>query len=245
MNIINRIRGTKIKGWWDKKINKIDTNSIVLGIKKGINIPMLPSIIIKFNHFIVVRILRFICGLCLLLVLTSVYNKLPEVYHSIVILLGFGQSIYILVMMIIRVCYGCYVLIYKRDLLEVRNSPLNYYASVVTRAIYCAKIGCGVTGGTAAFVAAGASFDNVLEAAGREKIFVPMMGDIFKKVFGEAVKPTSLQEVMRGNRVGSSNTDLDNVKDMVDRYYKASPDEKNLFLKEINENLDKIRSNKK
>lgn len=49
-------------------------------------------------------------------------------------------------------------------------------------------MGCIVSGTAAATIAGGASFDTVLESAGREKIFVPMMGSLYKSVFGELPK---------------------------------------------------------
>ena len=41
--------------------------------------------------------------------------------------------------------------------------------------------------GAAAAIAAGASYDSVLEAAGREEVFVPMLGSAYKKIFGELI----------------------------------------------------------
>lgn len=40
-----------------------------------------------------------------------------------------------------------YILIYNRKIFEVRNLPLNRYASVLANALYCAKFGCYVGSG--------------------------------------------------------------------------------------------------
>jgi hypothetical protein len=47
-----------------------------------------------------------------------------------------------------------------------------------------------MTGGAAAIIAGGSSFDSVFEAAGREKLFIPMMGTLYKGVFGEVASKT-------------------------------------------------------
>lgn len=148
-------------------LSKIDKNSIYLGIQKGYNIGILPENLYKIYNNIFIRILRFIGGVCLLLVLTSYYLNLPIILHKFITIIGFIQSIQISVILLIKIIYGVYTLIYKKNEFEVRNSPLNQYATHIARIIYCAKVGCAVTGGTAATIAASASFDSVLESAGR------------------------------------------------------------------------------
>ena len=150
-------------------LSKIETNSIYLGIIKGYNIGILPESLYKINNNLFIRILRFIDGVCLFLVLTSYYLKFPIILHKIIIIIGFIQLIQIVIILLIKIIYRIYTLKYKSKDFKVRNSPLNQYATHITRILYCAKIGCAVTGGTAATIAAGASFNSVLEAAGREK----------------------------------------------------------------------------
>jgi hypothetical protein len=48
-------------------------------------------------------------------------------------------------------------------------------------------MGCATTATGAAFIAGGMAYDNVLVESGRERLFLPMMGTIFKGVFGEAI----------------------------------------------------------
>ena len=220
-----------------KLLNKIEKNSIYLGILKGYNIGILPEKVYKIYNNIFIRILRFIGGVCLFLVLTSYYLSLPIILHKIIIIIGFIQSIQIVIILLIKIIYGVYTLKYKSKDFEVRNSPLNHYATHIARIIYCAKIGCAVTGGTAATIAAGASFDSVLEAAGREKIFVPMLGSLYKSVFGEL--PKNVQERINGFVDSTEPKSDNNVSEMIQKYQSMNDKDRLEFLAEINRELEK------
>ena len=108
---------------------------------KAYSVPMLPKKIEYIYSNIYVRILRFIGGVCLLLVLTNKYLLLPIYLHKIIIVVGAIQSIQILIIFIIKIIYGLYTLMYKSKDFEVRNSPLNHYATHLARILYCAKWG--------------------------------------------------------------------------------------------------------
>lgn len=88
---------------------------------------MLPESISKPYNNIFIRILRVMGGICLVLVLTngSENLSLPSSIHTIIIALAFLQSIQILVIMIIKLIFGLYTLMFNRKIFEVRNSPLN------------------------------------------------------------------------------------------------------------------------
>jgi len=73
--------------------------------------------------------------------------------HIIIITLGCLQSIQIMVIFVIKFIYGIYTLMYKTKEFEVRNSPLDHLAAHVAKWIFCAKIGCVMTAGTATFIA--------------------------------------------------------------------------------------------
>lgn len=55
--------------------------------------------------------------------------------------------------------YMIYIFIYKKELFEIRNSPLHLFATQFGKALYCLKFGCFATGSSASFIAAGVSFD--------------------------------------------------------------------------------------
>ena len=147
------------------------------------------------------------------------------------------QSIQIFIIISIKLIYGIYTLIYKPKEFEVRNSPLNQFAVHLSKVLYCVKMGCLVSGGAAATIAGGASFDSVLESAGREKIFVPMMGSLYKYVFGELPK---IAEDRIANMVKSTEATPDvSVSDMLKKYQNLNSNEKLDFLAEIIRELEK------
>src|SRR5215813_8719992 len=106
-----------------------DSHSIFLAIKKANSVSLLPKKIEILYQNIFVRIFRFIGGICLLIVLTSYYLKIPVYLHNPIIIIGFLQSVQIFIIFIIKICYGFYTLKYKKKEFEVRNSPLNKYAT--------------------------------------------------------------------------------------------------------------------
>nr|YP_009652979.1 hypothetical protein [Taiwanofungus camphoratus]QCG70017.1 hypothetical protein [Taiwanofungus camphoratus]UKQ56123.1 hypothetical protein [Taiwanofungus camphoratus]WRO45218.1 hypothetical protein [Taiwanofungus sp. YW-2023a] len=163
----------------------IDKNSIYLALKKGYSVPILPEKVDKIYNNIYIRILRFIGGLCLLLVLTSSYLLSPAYLHKLIIIIGAIQSVQMFILFIVKFIYGIYTLIYKSKEFEVRNSPLNKFASHIGKIIYCAKVGCTVTGGAVTFLGGGAVYDEILVQAGRDRQFIPFMGSLYKSVFGE------------------------------------------------------------
>ena len=102
----------------------LNTNSVYLGFMRAYNIPILPKKIEIVYSNIYVRILRFIGGVCLLLILTNKHLLLPIYFHNFIIVVGAIQSIQILVIFIIKAFYGLYVLIYKTKDFEVKiNKP--------------------------------------------------------------------------------------------------------------------------
>ena len=101
--------------------------------------------------------------------------------------------------------------------------------------LYCAKIGCAITGGASATIAAGASIDSVLEAAGREKVFIPMMGSLYKSVFGEL--PKDAQDRITTMVTNTEPKPDNNVSDMVKKYHAMNGNERLEFLAEINQEL--------
>ena len=149
--------------------NKLNKKSFFIGIKKGYSLNLLPSQINCVYNHLYFRIVRFIGGVSLILLLTKNHLLFPVYVQTIITILGVLQSIQILIIFTIKFIYGIYTLRYNKKVFEVRNSPLDQYATHIARILFCAKVGCAITGGAAATIAiaAGASFDSVLEAASR------------------------------------------------------------------------------
>ena len=157
--------------------------NIILGFKHAWGIPSLPPKIEYFYNHIFTRIFRFIGGVTLLLILTQKYDL------SALDIINFNKclrieiifyfiSIYAIVFIIftvfigwIKIIYTLYLLFKRPEIFEVRNSPLNLLATHLAKILACVKIGCVVTGTTAAVVAGGVTFDTVIEKTGRGPIF--------------------------------------------------------------------------
>ena len=89
--------------------------------------------------------------------------------------ISFSFIISHIVINIIKIIYGIYLLRKKPEIFEVRNSPLNLFATHVAKLLYCVKVGCVATGSTAAIVLGGITFDTLIEKTGRTPIFVPLI----------------------------------------------------------------------
>ena len=154
---------------------------IWLGIKKGWSVEILPNPVTIFLNNPIIRVLRVIGGISVLIVVFKKHIFILPPFDFIVVLFAFLHFLQMITVFIIKICYGIKKLLCNKKDFEIRNSPLDRFATQIARIIYCAKVGCSITGGTATAVAAGASFDLVLESAGREKVFIPFLGNVYKK----------------------------------------------------------------
>jgi hypothetical protein len=108
------------KTWFLLKWGK---NSIYLGFIRAYSIPTLPAKVELIYSHIFVRILRFIGGLSCLLVLTKTHLMLPGFLHLFLSILASIQITQIIIILIIKLFYGLYTIIYKKEKFEIRNSP--------------------------------------------------------------------------------------------------------------------------
>ena len=144
--------------------SKFESNSTIKGIKKAYNIPKLPTNIYNFYNNPLIRILRFIFGIVTLVVLTknhyifSYHGCGAQLFLEIIALL---QVIQIVIISIIKSIYGIRKLIKNPEEFEVRNSPLNHYATLIGKLTYCWAIGCTVTATTVGLITTGSVIDQV------------------------------------------------------------------------------------
>lgn len=202
--------------------------NFLLGLKKSYSISFLPSKLEKIYSSIFIRILRVIGGFCLALVITGRYTIFYKELHILIFTFAIIQSILIMCISLIKFFYGLYLIIYKPELFEVRNSPLNNFASHLARVISCARIGCGAAVGTTGVLAAAVTYDTILEATGREKVFVPMIAKFYNDIFGEPMTPENYKNLKEGLSVlpAPENFDVDKFDK---EFEKLSPAEKKSF----------------
>jgi hypothetical protein len=174
--------------------------NIILGIKHAYNIPSLPKKLNKFYDHIFTRIFRFLGGASVLITiikaienieLQTYFNEIiSEIITYSTILLASIFIIFHIVINIIKIIYGIYLLRKKPEIFEVRNSPLNLFATHVAKLLYCLKVGCVATGSTAAIVAGGITFETLIEKTGRAPVFIPLIAEGLNLILGEP-KPLS------------------------------------------------------
>jgi len=174
---------------------------IILGVKLAYNIPSLPQNLNKFYNHIFTRIFRFIGGVTILITVTKGYehiqlhNYFNELLCNIIIISTYLFSsifiVFTIIIGLIKIYYTIYLLIKKPEIFEIKNSPLNLFATQIAQILHCIKIGCIATGSTAAIVAGGVTFDTLIEKSGRPPIFIPMMADGLNLILGKPNTPIS------------------------------------------------------
>jgi hypothetical protein len=154
----------KIKTKFKNIIIKLHNYSFVKGIIKGISIPALalPEKIQTFYSHPFVRLFRVIGAISFLLVISKLYLKLPDDLHFFLVVIASIQVTQVILIFLIKLFYTIYTLIFNKDKFEVRNSPLDRYASMIAKVLYCAKFGCITTGLGASLIAGGVSYDTLL-----------------------------------------------------------------------------------
>lgn len=162
----------------------IKWTSIKKGVKKGFSIGMLPNSINNLYNLPVVRVLRVIGGISTFLLLTKNYLYLPKFLGWIIIILGILQILQIIIINVIRIIYGIKKIKKNSDEFDVRNSPLDKYATSLAKYIYCWKIGCTVLGSGVGIITVSAALDEALDAANKQKMFLPLIGKGLGSILG-------------------------------------------------------------
>lgn len=154
---------------------------LVASLKVGWNAPVLPPKVLNFHNNPLVRIFRVIGGISILTVLSNIHLLLFLPFKLMVLFIALLHFIYITTVSIIKLWYGFKVL--KSDELNVKNSPLDRFATTAGKLLYCWKYGCQA--GSAGLGLVGTSFliDSMLEAGNQEKVFTPLIGKGVKFLF--------------------------------------------------------------
>jgi len=213
--------------------------NIILGLKHAYNIPTLPNKINNFYNHIFTRIFRFLGGLSVLITVTKAFDYINlqlifnELFSTIIIFSTFiFASIFIvfhLIINLIKIIYGIYLLRKNPKAFEIRNSPLNIFATHIAKVLYCVKVGCVATGSTAAIVAGGVTFDTLIQSSGRDPIFIPMMADGLNLILGKPLdNEVKLPEITsNSNLVIDTDFNQESISNALNNY-------KNLSLSDSN-----------
>jgi hypothetical protein len=222
--------------------------NIYLGIKHALNVPSLPKKVSDFYNHIYTRIFRFIGGISILLLLTKAFEHIQlqnyfsesicEIINLTIIITATFFIIFTIIINSIKIVYTIYLFIKKPDTFEVRNSPLNIFATQIAKILTCMKIGCLATGSTAAVVAGGITFDTIIEKTGRAPIFIPLMAEGLNLILG---KPVSISEInlpevssdTQDTLTISTDFNQKAINDALNKYQNLSVTEKNAFWSEV------------
>lgn len=155
----------------------------LIGIKKGLLTPTLSPEMVKFQKKPIIRIIRVIGGLSFICLLGQSHSNL-ELPSILLYLLFFFASMFFI--------YHIYITIYrykhikyllKSEELDIRNSPLDKYGSMLARVLFCAKGVCDSATPVGLGLGLMLGADQVLKDGGREAFFGPLLGSGLNKVF--------------------------------------------------------------
>ena len=147
-------------------------NLVKLGLIKVYKTPTLPSHIISLNNNIFMRIFGVIGGMCLLLTLSKKIFDFNEYIIYIVIVINLLFLIYQFILLLYTIINIYRIL--KSDELDIRNSPINKYVTILTKGLLCIKGVCERGILTGIVLGTGIVFDWALESANKEKVFLKL-----------------------------------------------------------------------
>jgi hypothetical protein len=157
-------------------MNKNFFKRLLIGISKGWNTPTLPQHLLTLQLHPLIRIFRVLGGISILLILTKRVNYFNSFVLYLVVLISIFYTFYVLYISYYRLKH-IYKIMKSKDL-EIRNSPLDKFATLASKLIFCVKGACdsAVPLGVALGVMAG--FDTILEHKGKDPIFLPFIAEV-------------------------------------------------------------------
>ena len=157
-------------------MNKNFFKRLLIGLSKGWNTPTLPQHLLTLQLHPLIRIFRVLGGISILLILTKRVNYFNSFVLYLVVLISIFYTFYVLYISYYRLKH-IYKIMKSKDL-EIRNSPLDKFATLASKLIFCVKGACdsAVPLGVALGVMAG--FDTILEHKGKEPIFLPFIAEV-------------------------------------------------------------------
>jgi hypothetical protein len=114
---------------------------------RAYSIPTLPAKVEKYYNNSLVRIFRLIGRVSFLMVATNTnfYLQLLKIVHLLCLIVACIHVTHVIIILLIKLFFCLYILIFERKRFEVRNSPLNSYATIISQALYFLKYGCVAT----------------------------------------------------------------------------------------------------
>lgn len=156
-------------------------NRLFKAVKRAYSIPTLPDNILKIQSYPIIRILRFLGGISLLMILSKTYLNLNFYFLYICFFFSLIFTIYHFIISFYRIKHM--VSVFKSDKFEIRNSPLDRFATLGARALWCLKGACETAQPVGVTLGLMISTDQILIAANKEPIFTPYLAGLLNKYF--------------------------------------------------------------
>ena len=204
------------------------------GVKLGLFTPTLPKELLNFQQLPLIRLLRVLGGSSLIILLGK--NNFNFELHWLILYVAcfFG---------LLLIMYHFYMSIHKikhilkqikNGELDVRNSPLDKYASLISRVLFCAKGVCDAASPLGLGLGLMLGADQVLKDGGKEPFFGPLLGNGLNKILPQSDlehwKDTYLEATRNLNNASNSkkvlNELLNKTTDLADI---SEDDKKDLF----------------
>lgn len=162
-------------------MNKKIFSRFFIGLKKGIFTPTLPNHIILLNNNPIIRIFRVLGGISILLIFTHRLDYLGDglLYLYTLVLctvLALLFSLYLIFLTYHRIKHM--IKLFKSDDLDVRNSPLDRFATLAAKIILCSKGLCETAAPVGVVFGGMAGIDELRKAKGLEPLFLPKLADL-------------------------------------------------------------------
>lgn len=171
------------------------------GLKKGFLTPTLPEHVLKFQSNPLVRIFRVLGGISVLCLLGKSYIHLNINFIYISMVFSIIFLIYHIIITYYRVKH-IYILFKNKDL-DVRNSPYDRMATIIAKAVLCAKGVCETAQPVGLTLGIMLGADEILKQSGRDAFFGPLLGNVVNTVLPE----TDAQKWKKGVDSGLNSID--------------------------------------
>ena len=220
-------------------VTKLKKTSFAQGVIKGFNVDLLPNSVKFYYHSSGNRIFRVTGGLFTIAIVSKLHLHFDFLYiNYIMMFISLLFLVQLLIINIIRIIYGIYIFLYKKEVYQVRNSPLNILASKWSAITLCLKYGiCIPAAASGTIVTLGVVADSVHTAAGGSPFFIPWVALHWKEVYftihGTYPSPdisTNIEQTL-----SSQKPELPTffTKEEMAEYEKLNPNQKELFGKEV------------
>lgn len=187
-----------------KNNQKTILERFITGLKVGWNAPTLPDKLNKFNFHPFVWIFRVIGDLSIVTVVSQKHLLFFHPIQYIVLFIAIIVLIYFVMLSLMKLFYGIYII--RRGDLNVKNSPIENFATITAKLLHCWKFGCELGGAGFGLATTSVVADSILEAGGQEKRFTSLIGNGVKLFIGG--KPADSIVIERNkniNKMESSN----------------------------------------